>query len=77
MQKEGLIRHLGLAAASAAQLTEAQAIAPVVTVQNLYNLATRQDDALAGGARPRTSRSPRSWSMASAAGMSHRMRFRM
>ena len=46
MQKEGLIRHLGLSAASAAQLTEAQAIAPVVTVQNLYNLASRQDDAL-------------------------------
>ncbi len=45
MQKEGLIRHLGLSAASAAQLTEAQAIAPVVTVQNLYNLASRQDDA--------------------------------
>ena len=46
MQKEGLIRHLGLSAASAAQLTEAQAIAPVVTVQNLFNLASRQDDAL-------------------------------
>jgi pyridoxine 4-dehydrogenase len=48
MQKEGLIRHLGLSAASPAQLTEAQAIAPVVTVQNLYNLASRQDDALVG-----------------------------
>ncbi len=46
MQKEGLIRHLGLSGASAAQLTHAQAIAPVVTVQNLYNLASRQDDAL-------------------------------
>jgi pyridoxine 4-dehydrogenase len=46
MQKEGLIRHLGLSEASAAQLTEAQAIAPVVTVQNLYNLASRSDDAL-------------------------------
>ncbi|HUR07172.1 MAG TPA: oxidoreductase [Nonomuraea sp.] len=46
LQKEGLIRHLGLSAVSAAQLTEAQAIAPVVTVQNLYNLANRQDDAL-------------------------------
>ena len=39
MQKEGLIRHLGLSEATDAQLTEAQAIAPVVTVQNLYNLA--------------------------------------
>ena len=46
LQKEGLIRHLGLSEASDAQLTEAQAIAPVVTVQNLYNLATRSDDAL-------------------------------
>jgi aryl-alcohol dehydrogenase-like predicted oxidoreductase len=46
LQKEGLIRHLGLSEASDAQLTEAQAIAPVVTVQNLYNVADRADDAL-------------------------------
>ena len=46
LQKEGLIRHLGLSEASDAQLTEAQAIAPVVTVQNLYNVANRADDAL-------------------------------
>jgi pyridoxine 4-dehydrogenase len=46
LQQQGLIRHLGLSAASSAQLTEAQAIAPVVTVQNLYNLANRQDDDL-------------------------------
>ncbi|MFI5754407.1 oxidoreductase [Streptomyces sp. NPDC051569] len=46
LRKEGLIRHLGLSAASLTQLTEAQGIAPVVTVQNLYNLANRQDDAL-------------------------------
>ncbi|MDX6346529.1 MAG: pyridoxine 4-dehydrogenase [Streptomyces sp.] len=46
LRKEGLIRHLGLSGVSDAQLTEAQAIAPVVTVQNLYNLANRQDDAL-------------------------------
>ena len=46
MQKEGLIRHLGISAASGRQLTEAQAIAPVVTVQNLYNVASRGDDAL-------------------------------
>jgi pyridoxine 4-dehydrogenase len=46
LQKEGLIRHLGLSEASDAQLTEAQAIAPVVTVQNLYNVASRGDDAL-------------------------------
>ncbi|MEU9188842.1 oxidoreductase [Streptomyces sp. NPDC048484] len=46
LRKEGLIRHLGVSSVSDAQLTEAQAIAPVVTVQNLYNLANRQDDAL-------------------------------
>ncbi|MEU8973996.1 oxidoreductase [Streptomyces monashensis] len=46
LREQGLIRHLGLSAASAAQLEEARAIAPVVTVQNLYNLADRQDDAL-------------------------------
>ena len=46
LQKEGLIRHLGLSEASDAQLTEAQAIAPVVTVQNLYNVASRRDDAM-------------------------------
>jgi pyridoxine 4-dehydrogenase len=46
LQKEGLIRHLGISAASDAQLSEAQVIAPVVTVQNLYNLASRADDAL-------------------------------
>jgi pyridoxine 4-dehydrogenase len=46
MREEGLIRHLGVSAVSEAQLTEAQAIAPVVTVQNLYNVANREDDAL-------------------------------
>jgi aryl-alcohol dehydrogenase-like predicted oxidoreductase len=46
LRKEGLIRHLGLSEATDAQLTEAQAIAPVVTVQNLYNLADRRDDAM-------------------------------
>ncbi|MFG1710811.1 oxidoreductase [Nonomuraea sp. M3C6] len=44
--QEGLIRHLGLSGASDAQLTEAQRIAPVVAIQNLYNLVNRQDDAL-------------------------------
>jgi len=46
LQKEGLVRHLGLSEASDTQLTEAQAIAPVVTVQNLYNVASRRDDAM-------------------------------
>ncbi|WP_433117401.1 oxidoreductase [Micromonospora sp. CA-246542] len=46
LRQEGLIRHLGLSNVTLAQLDEAQAIAPVVTVQNLYNLANRQDDPL-------------------------------
>jgi pyridoxine 4-dehydrogenase len=46
LQEEGLIRHLGISGVSDAQLTEAQSIAPVVTVQNLYNLANRHDDEL-------------------------------
>ncbi|WP_238011149.1 oxidoreductase [Dactylosporangium sp. AC04546] len=46
LREEGLIRHLGLSGVTDGQLTEAQKIAPVVTVQNLYNLANRQDDAL-------------------------------
>ena len=46
LQRQGLIRHLGVSNVSSAQLSEAQSIAPVVTVQNLYNLANRQDDEL-------------------------------
>ncbi|GAA4960208.1 oxidoreductase [Streptomyces caelestis] len=46
LQRQGLIRHLGLSNATAAQIAEAQTIAPFVCVQNLYNLAHRQDDAL-------------------------------
>jgi pyridoxine 4-dehydrogenase len=46
LQQQGLIRHLGLSTVSSAQLTEAQSIAPVVTVQNLYNIVNRQDDEL-------------------------------
>lgn len=46
LQQRGLIRHLGLSNATAAQLAEARAIAPVVCVQNQYNLVQRGDDAL-------------------------------
>jgi aryl-alcohol dehydrogenase-like predicted oxidoreductase len=48
LQQEGLIRHLGLSTVSAAQIAEAQTIAPVVCVQNFYNLAHRVDDDLIG-----------------------------
>ena len=46
LQQQGLIRHLGVSNVSAAQVAEAQAIAPVVCVQNHYNLVHRDDDAL-------------------------------
>jgi pyridoxine 4-dehydrogenase len=46
MQQEGLIKHLGVSTVSAEQVAEAQSIAPIVCVQNLYNLAHRVDDAL-------------------------------
>jgi len=46
LQQEGLIRHLGVSNASAEQVAAAQSIAPVVAVQNFYNLAARADDAL-------------------------------
>jgi len=46
MQQEGLIRHLGVSNVSAEQIAEAQSIAPVVCVQNFYNIANRRDDDL-------------------------------
>jgi aryl-alcohol dehydrogenase-like predicted oxidoreductase len=46
MQRESLIKHLGLSTVSSDQITEAQSIAPIVCVQNLYNIANRGDDAL-------------------------------
>jgi len=46
LQNQGLIRHLGLSNVTANQIKAAQKIAPVVCVQNHYNLAHRHDDAL-------------------------------
>ncbi len=46
LRRQGLIRHLGLSNVTSAQVAEARRIAPVVCVQNLYNLAHRDDDAL-------------------------------
>jgi len=44
LQEEGFIRHLGVSTVSVEQIAEAQAIAPIVCVQNFYNVAHREDD---------------------------------
>lgn len=44
MQDEGKIKHIGLSQVSVDQLKEATAIAPIVSVQNMYNLSNRQDE---------------------------------
>jgi aryl-alcohol dehydrogenase-like predicted oxidoreductase len=46
LQQQGLIQHLGLSNVTAHQLTQAQKIAPVVCIQNNYNVAHRADDLL-------------------------------
>jgi pyridoxine 4-dehydrogenase len=46
LQRQGLIRHVGVSNVTATQVAEAQAITPVVCVQNNYNLAHREDEAL-------------------------------
>jgi pyridoxine 4-dehydrogenase len=46
LRQEGKIHHIGLSEVSVEQLQEAQKIAPIVSVQNLYNLANRQSEAL-------------------------------
>jgi len=46
LQRQGLIRHLGVSNATPAQVAEARGIAEIVCVQNHYNIAHRADDAL-------------------------------
>jgi aryl-alcohol dehydrogenase-like predicted oxidoreductase len=46
LQQKGLIRQIGLSNVTPSQITEARRIAPIVCVQNQYNLAHRTDDAL-------------------------------
>lgn len=46
LQQQGLVRHLGVSNATPEQVAEARAIAPIVCVQNMYNLAVRNDDDL-------------------------------
>ncbi|MFG1959866.1 oxidoreductase [Nonomuraea sp. NPDC049028] len=46
LREEGLIRHLGVSNVTADEFAQARAIAPIVCVQNLYNLSKRDDDPL-------------------------------
>jgi pyridoxine 4-dehydrogenase len=46
LREQGLIGNLGVSNVTANQLAEAQRIAPVVCVQNLYNIVHRQDEPL-------------------------------
>jgi len=46
LRAEGLIKHLGVSVVDAAQVAEAQSIAPITTVQNWYNVAHRGDEEL-------------------------------
>ncbi|TMR38307.1 oxidoreductase [Nonomuraea zeae] len=46
LREEGLIRHLGVSNVTAAEVEQARTIAPIACVQNLYNLARRDDDPL-------------------------------
>jgi pyridoxine 4-dehydrogenase len=44
LKRQGLIRHLGLSNVTSGQLAEAQKITEIVCIQNLYNVAHRDDD---------------------------------
>ncbi|WP_105404056.1 aldo/keto reductase family oxidoreductase [Neorhizobium sp. T7_12] len=46
LQRKGLVRHIGLSNVTPAQVAEGQGIAKIICVQNQYNLAHRQDDAM-------------------------------
>jgi pyridoxine 4-dehydrogenase len=46
LQRQGLVRHIGLSNVTSSQVAEAQGIAKIVCVQNQYNLVQREDEAL-------------------------------
>ena len=46
LQRKGLVRHIGLSNVTRAQIAEGRRICKIVCIQNQYNLAHRQDDAL-------------------------------
>jgi pyridoxine 4-dehydrogenase len=49
LQRQGLVRHIGLSNVTSTQIAEGRRICDIVCVQNLYNLAHRADDALIDG----------------------------
>ena len=46
LQRQGLVRHIGLSNVTPAQIAQGRKICEIVCVQNLYNVAHRADDAL-------------------------------
>ncbi|CAN7262988.1 aldo/keto reductase family oxidoreductase [Acidovorax sp. LjRoot118] len=46
LQRQGLIRHIGLSNVTACQVQDGRRITPIACVQNMYNLAHREDEAL-------------------------------
>ena len=46
LQRQGLVRHIGLSSVTPAQIAEGRRICEIVCVQNHYNVAHRADDAL-------------------------------
>ncbi len=46
LQRQGLVRHIGLSNVTPTQIAEGRRICEIVCVQNQYNLAHREDDAL-------------------------------
>ncbi|POX52146.1 oxidoreductase [Streptomyces sp. Ru71] len=46
LQEEGKVRHIGLSEVGVAEIEEASKVAPIASVQNLYNLAERGHDAV-------------------------------
>jgi pyridoxine 4-dehydrogenase len=46
LQRQGLVRHIGLSNVTATQIAEGQRICEIACVQNYYNLAHRDDDSL-------------------------------
>ena len=46
LQRQGLVRHIGLSNVTRTQIADGRKICPIACVQNMYNLAHRDDDAL-------------------------------